>query len=104
MNNKQLIIIYAIAILLLNGCAYIKDIRNLNSEPIYITVYRGYPPVKEVIFGNKGAVDYKLIDTRINNYLNNHRELEQTIVNAIRNYSVCKGMTNEQVAIIAMPD
>lgn len=102
-NEKYLIAISMSAILLLSGCAYVKHISNLNSEPIYITRYRGYPPVKEVIFGNKG-IDYELVDKRIEDYLNNHPELDQYIVNTIRNYSVCKGMTKDQVAVIANPN
>lgn len=104
MSKKHLLIALIGGMLCLNGCAYIKHISDLDSEPIYITVYNGYPPVKEVIFGNQGAIDYKVVDERIEAYLNKYPKLEQNIVNTIRHYSVSKGMTKEQVAIIATPN
>jgi len=101
---KPLYYILIIGILYLNGCAYIKHIRNLDSEPIYITAYRGYPPIKEVSFGNRGKIDFESLDDRIDNYLNSHPEIDKSITNQMKNYAVCKGMTKEQVATIAIPD
>ncbi len=99
-NKKQLIVIWMMGVLLLSGCARIQHQGNLDSYPLYITVQRGYPPVKAVTFSNRD-IDYKPLDKRIEEYLNNHPATKDEITKNMRNYVISKGMNKEQVLAIA---
>lgn len=83
----------------MSGCARIQHQADLESYPFYITVQRGYPPVRAVSFSNRD-IDYKPLDKRIEEYLNSHQETRGEIAKNIKNYVISRGMDKEQVLTI----
>lgn len=100
MNKKQIGLILVVGALLLSGCVRIQHQANLYSYPFFITVQRGYPPVKTVSFYNSD-IDYNPIDKRIEEYLISHPETNEEMEENMRNYVISKGMNKEQVLAIA---
>ena len=103
MSRKQLIIIWITGTSLLGGCARIQHQENLKTNSFYITVQRGYPPVKAVTFFNKD-MDYKPLDKRIEEYLNSHPTTKDEIAKSMKHYVISVGMNKGEILTIAGKD